>query len=75
MGLAVGQDRIGHLAVGARADLAVFDVDSRTVPDALAELVEDGAGRAVATVIRGVVRADGRPDRRVDVPRGGKMVA
>ncbi|WP_309147275.1 amidohydrolase family protein [Curtobacterium sp. MCPF17_031] len=56
MGLAVGPDRIGHLAVGARADLAVFDVDSRTVPDALAELVEDGAGRAVATVIRGVVR-------------------
>jgi cytosine/adenosine deaminase-related metal-dependent hydrolase len=57
MGLAVGPDRIGHLAVGARADLAVFDVDSRTVPDALAELVEDGAGRAVGTVIRGVVRA------------------
>ncbi|MFS0731779.1 amidohydrolase family protein [Curtobacterium sp. 1P10AnD] len=57
MGLAVGPDRIGHLAVGARADLAVFDVDARTVPDALAELVEDGAGRAVATVIRGVVRA------------------
>jgi aminodeoxyfutalosine deaminase len=57
MGLAVGPDRIGHLAVGARADLAVFDVDSRTVPDALAELVEDGAGRAVATVIRGVLRA------------------
>ncbi|MCS6561897.1 MULTISPECIES: amidohydrolase family protein [Curtobacterium] len=57
MGLAVGPDRIGHLAVGARADLAVFDVDARTVPDALAELVEDGAGRAAATVIRGVVRA------------------
>jgi cytosine/adenosine deaminase-related metal-dependent hydrolase len=56
MGLAVGPDRIGHLAVGARADLAVFDVDARTVPDALAELVEDGAGRAVATVVRGVVR-------------------
>ncbi|MCP1503121.1 cytosine/adenosine deaminase-related metal-dependent hydrolase [Curtobacterium herbarum] len=56
MGLAVGPDRIGHLAVGARADLAVFDVDSRTVPDALAELVEDGGGRAAATVIRGVVR-------------------
>ncbi|WP_323741778.1 amidohydrolase family protein [Curtobacterium sp. VKM Ac-2865] len=74
MGLAVGQDRIGHLAVGARADLAVFDVDSRTVPDALAELVEDGAGRAVATVIRGAVRADGGPDRHRDVPRGGRMV-
>jgi len=35
----------------------VFDVDARTVPDALAELVEDGAGRAVATIVRGVVRA------------------
>ncbi|RDI01397.1 cytosine/adenosine deaminase-related metal-dependent hydrolase [Curtobacterium sp. AG1037] len=57
MGLAVGPDRAGHLAVGARADLAVFDVDARTVPDALAELVEDGAGRAVATVVRGAVRA------------------
>ncbi|WP_254784822.1 MULTISPECIES: amidohydrolase family protein [unclassified Curtobacterium] len=57
MGLAVGPDRIGHLAVGARADLAVFDVDARTVPDALAELVEDGAGRTAATVIRGEVRA------------------
>ncbi|WP_260855673.1 amidohydrolase family protein [Curtobacterium sp. 9128] len=64
MGLAVGPDRVGHLAVGARADLAVFDVDARTVPDALAELVEDGAGRAVGTVIRGVVRA-----------QDGKMVA
>lgn len=57
MGTAVGPDRVGHLAVGARADLAVFDVDARTVPDALAELVEDGAGRAVATVVRGAVRA------------------
>jgi len=57
MGLAVGPDRTGHLAVGARADLAVFDVDARTVPDALAELVEDGAGRAVATIVRGTVRA------------------
>ncbi|MFJ4219646.1 amidohydrolase family protein [Curtobacterium luteum] len=57
MGLAVGPDRTGHLAVGARADLAVFDVDARTVPDALAELVEDGSGRAVATIVRGRVRA------------------
>jgi cytosine/adenosine deaminase-related metal-dependent hydrolase len=57
MGLAVGPDRTGHLAVGARADLAVFDVDARTVPDAFAELVEDGEGRCSATVIRGIVRA------------------
>jgi cytosine/adenosine deaminase-related metal-dependent hydrolase len=57
MGLDTGPDRIGHLAVGARADLSVFDVDARTVPDAFAELVEDGAGRAVGTVIRGIVRA------------------
>jgi cytosine/adenosine deaminase-related metal-dependent hydrolase len=57
IGLDTGPDRIGHLAVGARADLAVFDVDARTVPDAFAELVEDGAGRAVGTVIRGIVRA------------------
>ncbi|WP_369824073.1 amidohydrolase family protein [Frondihabitans sp. PAMC 28766] len=57
LGLDTGPDRTGHLAVGARADLAIFDVDARTVPDAYAELVEDGAGRAVGTVIRGVVRA------------------
>lgn len=57
MGLDTGPDRVGHLAVGARADLAVFDVDARTVPDAFAELVEDGAGRAVGTVVRGVVRS------------------
>jgi cytosine/adenosine deaminase-related metal-dependent hydrolase len=69
MGLAVGPDRIGHLAVGARADLAVFDVDARTVPDAMAELVEDGAGRAVATVIRGVVRATSGAVHNQDVAR------
>lgn len=57
IGLATGPDRIGHLAVGARADLVVFDVDARTVPDAFAALVEDGAGRASATVIRGEIRA------------------
>ncbi len=61
MGLDVGPDRVGHLAVGARADLAVFDVDARTVPDAYAELVEDGAGRCVATIIRGVVRHQKEP--------------
>jgi cytosine/adenosine deaminase-related metal-dependent hydrolase len=69
MGLAVGPDRIGHLAVGARADLAVFDVDARTVPDAFAQLVEDGAGRASATIIRGVLRAEsGTPTHHLEVP-------
>ncbi|WP_309147134.1 MULTISPECIES: amidohydrolase family protein [unclassified Curtobacterium] len=69
MGLDVGPDRVGHLAVGARADLAVFDVDARTVADALAELAEDGAGRARATVIRGVVRAvDGTVLTATQVP-------
>jgi cytosine/adenosine deaminase-related metal-dependent hydrolase len=54
MGIDVGADRTGHLAVGARADLAFFDVG--TGADALTELVEGGAGRAVATVIAGEPR-------------------
>ncbi len=56
MGLDVGPDRIGHLAVGAAADLAFFDVGVDRVDDALAELVEAGAGRTVATVIDGRTR-------------------
>lgn len=58
MGLAVGPDRVGHLSVGARADLAVFDVATGSVPDTLAELVEAGAGRASATIIGGIIRAE-----------------
>ncbi len=54
MGIDVGSDRIGHLQVGARADLAFFDVPAGA--DAVAELVEAGAGRAAATVIGGEVR-------------------
>ena len=75
MGLAVGPDRTGHLAVGARADLAVFDVDARTVPDALAELVEDGAGRAAATVVRGVVRHTAEAARPVGTPARASATA
>ncbi len=54
MGVDVGEHRIGHLQVGARADLAFFDVPAGA--DTLAELVEAGAGRAAATVIGGEVR-------------------
>ena len=56
MGLDVGANRSGHLAVGTVADLAFFDVDATRVPDALAELAEDGAGKAVATMIDGRLR-------------------
>ncbi len=56
IGLDVGPDRIGHLAVGAAADLAFFDVAVSRVDDALAELVEAGSGRSVATVIDGTTR-------------------
>ncbi|CAD6009400.1 amidohydrolase family protein [Agreia sp. COWG] len=56
MGIDVGPDRSGYLAVGARADLSFFDVAvGESVPDAIAELVEAGGGRSVATVIDGVV--------------------
>jgi imidazolonepropionase-like amidohydrolase len=54
MGIDVGPDRTGYLAVGALADLALFDVPAG--PDAVAELVEAGAGRAAATIVSGEVR-------------------
>lgn len=61
LGLHVGKDRIGQLGVGAVADLACFDVPTRDPDVALAELVEDGAGRARRTLIAGTerYRADG----------------
>jgi aminodeoxyfutalosine deaminase len=59
IGKDVGPGRSGHLAVGALADLAFFDVAANRVPDALAELVEAGTGRAVATVIDGRLRWTG----------------
>ncbi|HEY2644678.1 MAG TPA: amidohydrolase family protein [Galbitalea sp.] len=59
MGLDVGPNRCGHLAVGAVADLAFFEVAAHNVPDTLAELVEAGGGRAVATVVDGMLRSTG----------------
>lgn len=54
LGLHVGGQRIGQLAAHAHADLAFFEVASGDVDDALAELVEDGAGKNVRTVLGGV---------------------
>jgi cytosine/adenosine deaminase-related metal-dependent hydrolase len=56
LGLDTGPGRVGHLAVGATADLAFFDVAADRVDDTIAELVEAGAGRVVATVIAGELR-------------------
>ncbi|WP_062296537.1 amidohydrolase family protein [Demequina maris] len=56
MGLDVGPDRTGYLAVGARADLAFFDLPVTGVAETLATLVTAGAGRAAATVVSGQVR-------------------
>jgi cytosine/adenosine deaminase-related metal-dependent hydrolase len=56
LGMDAGAKRIGHLAVGAMADLAFFDVSADHVDDTLAELVEAGAGTVVATVIGGDLR-------------------
>lgn len=57
MGIDVGPDRTGHLAVGARADLAFFELESDDVDDAVVELAEHGAGRAAATVVAGRMRS------------------
>lgn len=54
LGLQVGRDRIGQLGVGALADLSFFDVPTTSADDALAALVEDGAGRNRRTIISGV---------------------
>lgn len=53
MGLDLGPDRTGYLAVGARADLAFFDVPVVSVADGIVALAEAGAGRASATMIGG----------------------
>lgn len=56
MGLEVGPERIGQLAVGARADLAHFDVPVGSVARTLQTLALDGEGRCAATVVAGQVR-------------------
>ncbi|QYM76506.1 amidohydrolase family protein [Leucobacter luti] len=63
LGLHVGKRRIGQLGVGALADLAFFATDSTDPDVALAELVEDGAGRARRTIVAGIERfaSDGEP--------------
>ena len=49
--LAVGQDDIGRLAPGARADFAVFAVP--TTGDPYQALIDHGSGRCLATVLAG----------------------
>jgi cytosine/adenosine deaminase-related metal-dependent hydrolase len=53
MGLHLGKKRTGYLAVGARADLALFDVPVTTPDAAIDELVRHGEGRAAATIVAG----------------------
>ncbi|HEU5129560.1 MAG TPA: amidohydrolase family protein [Glycomyces sp.] len=48
---ALGREDIGVIAVGARADLAVFDVDTEANP--YAALVSEAAGNCKATVVKG----------------------
>lgn len=55
LGYDVGPQRTGHLAVGARADLAFFDVTGTTPDDAMHQLVEAGAGTARGTIVAGSV--------------------
>ena len=56
MGIDIGPDRLGHLAVGAVADLTGFPMAVGSVPDALAELVEAAPAARIA-VVSGTVRA------------------
>ncbi|MGO3147529.1 MAG: adenosylhomocysteinase, partial [Leucobacter sp.] len=56
LGLGVGAHRVGQLAVGALADLAFFDLDASVPDDALAELVEAGAGTCRRTIVAGVTK-------------------
>ena len=48
---AIGRDDVGAIKVGARADLAVFDVD--TEGDPYTALVTGAAGKCTATVLKG----------------------
>ncbi len=55
MGLDVGKQRTGYLAVGALADLAFIDLPVTDAHDTLERLALEGAGRARATIISGRV--------------------
>ena len=50
LGIDIGPDRLGHLAVGAIADLTGFPMAVGAVPDSLAELVEAAPADRVAIV-------------------------
>jgi len=56
LGVDIGPDRLGHLAVGAIADLTGFPMAVGAVPDALVELVEAAPAARVA-VVSGEVRS------------------
>ena len=56
MGIDIGPDRLGHLAVGAIADLTGFPMPVGPVADALADLVESAPEQRVA-VVGGEVRS------------------
>ncbi|WP_367281264.1 amidohydrolase family protein [Demequina lignilytica] len=56
MGLHMGPDRTGYLAVGARADLAFLDVPVGDLATSIDDLARAGDGHAVATVVAGRLR-------------------
>ncbi len=56
MGLHMGADRTGYLAVGARADLAFLDVPVGDLTTSIDDLARAGDGHAAATVIGGRLR-------------------
>lgn len=56
MGMSTGPDRIGQLQAGAVADMVALDVPVTTVTETIENIVRDGAGRQIATVIDGRLR-------------------
>jgi cytosine/adenosine deaminase-related metal-dependent hydrolase len=56
MGLHLGRERTGYLAVGARADLTLFDVEVGAEAHTLETLARFGEGRAAGTIVKGEVR-------------------
>jgi len=66
LGLSDATVPTGSIRAGSRADLAVFPVDARTPADALAELVEHGSPRSLATIIAGRRHRPDTPDAQTE---------
>jgi cytosine/adenosine deaminase-related metal-dependent hydrolase len=57
LGMDSGEQGVGSLESGKRADLAVFDL-ATTAESAETSVVAEGSGRCIATILAGELRAD-----------------